>query len=64
MNQIRTIIRNSLAGLPEDTEVFNHARDLRAAGVPVAESISDERYVAHTVGDLQEKLDEAEAFEE
>jgi hypothetical protein len=55
-NPINELMLASLQHLAIGQRCYNHAGDLRAAGVPVAESISDGELVQHTAAELHQKL--------
>lgn len=56
MNETAQTIANSLAGLPENTRVYNYARDLRRAQLHVSPAVPDDRLVENTAGELAHKL--------
>lgn len=60
-NQKNQQLLESIAGLAVRQAVYNRAGDLRAAGITIEQSISDDKLITHIVGDLYEKLELAAA---
>jgi hypothetical protein len=65
-NPTAQILFDSIKTFAENVPVYNLAKDLRAAGLPVAADVPDERFVKSLVGDMLAelvKVNEAEAAE-